>query len=351
MKVLIVSLYFPPPADQRPAPAEVRSDLPPRLRGPCARSARPQVGARDRTLRAPKGVSSTVRATSARAPGSRSRSCTTPGLDRLRRTATITLRRLPPPYASVRWNLTAITVALAVARREQYRLSSHDLAAGSVHFVGWRCRPLLRPAGGGPPRPRSSGTRTAGGSSAGRRPARKVVARRADDVVAASSGIAAEMRRLVPGLDVRVVENAATSMSSRVSPTGAADVQSHPYGQLLRAPEPPAVPRSAQERGRGRPVRFVGGLPSATANGSRKTISVEQWKSCRLFRANSARAPADSESLLLLIPEAEGRGRSVLTAKIFEYLAAERPILAVVPPDGEAARLIRDTTRGSSSLL
>ena len=31
---------------------------------------------------------------------------------------------------------------------------------------------------------------------------------------------------------------------------------------------------------------------------------------------------------------------------MFEYLAAERPILAVVPPDGAAAALIRETGAG-----
>src|SRR5262249_28275141 len=54
----------------------------------------------------------------------------------------------------------------------------------------------------------------------------------------------------------------------------------------------------------------------------------------------------DSEALLLLIPEAEGRGRAVLSGKVFEYLAAERPILAAVPTDGEAARLLRETGAG-----
>ena len=50
--------------------------------------------------------------------------------------------------------------------------------------------------------------------------------------------------------------------------------------------------------------------------------------------------------LLLLIPDAGGRGRGVLSGKVFEYLAAERPIMAVVPPDGAAAKLIRDTGAG-----
>ena len=54
----------------------------------------------------------------------------------------------------------------------------------------------------------------------------------------------------------------------------------------------------------------------------------------------------DSEALLLLIPEADGRGRGVLSGKVFEYLAAERPILALVPPDGAAAELLRETGAG-----
>ena len=54
----------------------------------------------------------------------------------------------------------------------------------------------------------------------------------------------------------------------------------------------------------------------------------------------------DSEALLLLIPDAGGRGKGVLSGKVFEYLAAERPILAAVPPDGAAADLIRETGAG-----
>ena len=50
--------------------------------------------------------------------------------------------------------------------------------------------------------------------------------------------------------------------------------------------------------------------------------------------------------MLLLIPDAAGRGKGVLSGKVFEYLAAERPILAAVPPDGAAADLIRDTGAG-----
>ena len=47
-------------------------------------------------------------------------------------------------------------------------------------------------------------------------------------------------------------------------------------------------------------------------------------------------------------PSGGGRGRrGVVTAKIFEYLAAGRPILAAVPSDGEAAAIVRDTNAGT----
>jgi glycosyltransferase involved in cell wall biosynthesis len=50
--------------------------------------------------------------------------------------------------------------------------------------------------------------------------------------------------------------------------------------------------------------------------------------------------------LLLLVPDAGGRGKGVLSGKVFEYIAAGRPILAVVPPDGAAAELVRETGSG-----
>ena len=53
-----------------------------------------------------------------------------------------------------------------------------------------------------------------------------------------------------------------------------------------------------------------------------------------------------ADVLLLLIPRAGGRGLSVLSGKVYEYLAAERPVLALVPPEGAAADLLRDDRLG-----
>jgi glycosyltransferase involved in cell wall biosynthesis len=50
-----------------------------------------------------------------------------------------------------------------------------------------------------------------------------------------------------------------------------------------------------------------------------------------------------ADALLLLIPRAGGLGLSVLSGKLFEYLAAERPVLALVPPEGIAGALLRST--------
>ena len=50
-----------------------------------------------------------------------------------------------------------------------------------------------------------------------------------------------------------------------------------------------------------------------------------------------------ADVLLLLVPRAGGRGLSVLSGKVYEYLASERPVLALVPPEGAAADLLRAT--------
>jgi glycosyltransferase involved in cell wall biosynthesis len=94
-------------------------------------------------------------------------------------------------------------------------------------------------------------------------------------------------------------------------------------------------------------ARFVGDFRAADREWA-ETLELGDRLELHEFgsRRRALELQRDSEALLLLIPEADGRGKGVLSGKVFEYLAAERPILAAVPPDGAAAALIRETGAG-----
>lgn len=57
-------------------------------------------------------------------------------------------------------------------------------------------------------------------------------------------------------------------------------------------------------------------------------------------------AQSASALLLLILEQSRPRMECAIPGKTFEYLAAHKPILALVPPDGEAANLIRETGAG-----
>jgi hypothetical protein len=53
-----------------------------------------------------------------------------------------------------------------------------------------------------------------------------------------------------------------------------------------------------------------------------------------------------NSSILLFVLNGEGASPGHITGKLFEYLAARRPILGIVSPDFEAARIIQETGAG-----
>ncbi|WP_439129400.1 glycosyltransferase family 4 protein [Polaribacter sp.] len=55
-----------------------------------------------------------------------------------------------------------------------------------------------------------------------------------------------------------------------------------------------------------------------------------------------------AQVLLLLIPNVE-HNKGILTGKLFEYLTAKRPILAIGPEDGDLATILKETKAGSIS--
>src|SRR5690349_21623353 len=177
----------------------------------------------------------------------------------------------------------------------------------------------------------------------------KLVASQANAIVAVSDAIAEEMDALEPKGKVATIANGCDfddfaglehHASDRLRITHAG----HFHGK--RDPKP--FLRALADSGLDDVVvRFAGDFRAADREyaeslGLGDRIELLGYVS----RRRSLELQRDSDVLLLLIPQAGGRGLGVVTGKIFEYLAAERPILAGVPPDGAAAQLVRDTGAG-----
>ncbi len=175
-----------------------------------------------------------------------------------------------------------------------------------------------------------------------------MVAKRADAVVAVSEPIAEEVRGLAPAGRVLTIANGCDYEDFQ----GLEYIPGERFrithtGSFIGRRSPRPFLTALAESGLNVVARFVGDFRAADSEwaeqlGLGDRLELHPYTSHR----ESLQLQRDSEALLLLIPEAEGRGRAVLSGKVFEYLAAERPILAAVPPDGEAARLLRETGAG-----
>jgi glycosyltransferase involved in cell wall biosynthesis len=277
------------------------------------------------------------------------------GLGRALVQAQVTARRLLLPDASVTWNLTAIPTAIRIVRREGIDAVITTSPPGSIHFVGAAVQKAtgarwladLRDPLVANPQRRSDTTATRVRQAANEQLAR-LVARRANAVSCVSEAIADEVRGLEPRGIVRTISNGCDfddfagleyrpAERFRITHAGSffGKRDPRPFLQALHDSELEAV------------VRFVGDFRSsdrewAEALGLGERLQLIDYAP----RGESLRLQRDSEALLLLVPDAGGRGRGVLSGKVFEYLAAGRPILAVVPPDGAAADLIRETDAG-----
>jgi hypothetical protein len=71
----------------------------------------------------------------------------------------------------------------------------------------------------------------------------------------------------------------------------------------------------------------------------------EGWIECPgvVGYAESVREMEAADALLLLVEKGEGAD-GIMTGKVFVYLATLRPVLALVPPGGVAAELLRRAT-------
>ena len=277
------------------------------------------------------------------------------GLARAGRKTALAFRRGLVPDENVTWNLTAIPAAIRIVRREQIDVVITTSPPTSVHLVGAAVRRAtaarwiadLRDSIVANPHRRTESALVRAKERTGQSVARRV-ARSADAVVAVSEPIADELRTLgarrvetIPnGCDFEDFAGLEYRPSERLRLTHTGSF----FGRRSPRPILEALAGSDVDAS----LRFVGDFRAAdrewAANlGLEDRLELHPY----LPRKHVLAMQKDSEALLLLIPESGGRGRGVLSAKVFEYLAAERPILAAVPPDGAAADLIRETGTGT----
>jgi glycosyltransferase involved in cell wall biosynthesis len=277
------------------------------------------------------------------------------GLERAGRKTALAFRRGLVPDENVTWNLTAIPAAIRIVRREQIDVVITTSPPTSVHLIGAAVRRAtgarwiadLRDSIVANPHRRTESALVRAKERTGQSVARRV-ARSADAVVAVSDPIADELRALGAGR-VQTIPNGCDfedfagleyrpSERLRITHTGSF------FGRRSPRPILEALAGSDVDLS----LRFVGDFRAADREwaaglGLDDRLELHPY----LPRREVLAMQKDSEALLLLIPESGGRGRGVLSAKVFEYLAAERPILAAVPPDGAAADLIRETGTGT----
>ena len=268
------------------------------------------------------------------------------GPARLGLQAQLFLRGLLVPDASVVWAARAVPSAVRLVRREGIDVVVTTSPPGSVNLVGAAVRRLTRARWVADLRDSIASHPQRRRQIRGERLLARHVARHADAVVTASDAIAAEMQALGPprrlemianGCDFEDFEGLEYRPGDRLRVTHAGTF----FGRRDPRPFLEALAKADGDV----TARFVGGFPReyreyAQRLGLADRIEVVSHRS----RPEVLALQRDSDALLLLIPENE---RGVLSAKVFEYLAAERPILAVVPPEGEAAALIRGTGAGT----
>jgi glycosyltransferase involved in cell wall biosynthesis len=277
------------------------------------------------------------------------------GLDRISRQARLAGRRFLLPDENVSWNLTAIPAAVRIVRREGIDVVLSTSPPSSVHLIGAAAKRAtgvrwvadLRDSIVAHPHRRAErlAVRT---KERGEAAVARLVARNADAIVAVSDAIAEETRGLDPKGPVVTIANGSDFDDFAGLPyeRGERFRITH-TGSFFGKRDPRPFLTALADSGLDVTARFVGDFRTADREWAEELGLGDRLELHPYVpRRRSLELQRDSEALLLLIPEAGGRGKGVLSGKVFEYLAAERPILASVPPDGAAAELIEETGAG-----
>jgi glycosyltransferase involved in cell wall biosynthesis len=265
-------------------------------------------------------------------------------------------RRLLLPDENVPWNATAIPKAISIARSEGIDVVLTTSPPGSVHLIGAAVQKATGAKWVADLRDSIALHAHRSADGIGQRAKQKaragvahLVARNADAIVCAADSIAVETRGLEPkGRVVTIANGCDFDDFAGIEYVRGDRFRLTHAGSFFGKRDPKPFLRALAESGlQDVTVRFVGDFRPGDREFMESLGIADRVELIDYVpRRESLRLQRDSDALLLLIPEAGGRGRGVLSGKVFEYLAAERPILAVVPEDGAAADLIRETDAG-----
>ncbi|MGZ4318382.1 MAG: glycosyltransferase family 4 protein [Gaiellaceae bacterium] len=270
--------------------------------------------------------------------------------------AKLAYRRALLPDASVTWLPTAVPAAVRLVKREAIDAMITTSPPNSMNLIGAAVKRLtgipwvadLRDSVVGNADVRFD-SRAVQAKEKALQQVVRLIARSADAVVAVSEPIADEVRAFDPVGEVRVIPNGCdfddfagleyrSGERFRFTHTGSF------FGKRDPRPFLSALAASGLDDV---VARFAGDFKAADREWVEELGLGDRLELLHYLPHREAlELQRDSEANLLLLPEAAGRGKVVPSGKIFEYLAAERPILAAVPTDGAAADLVRETGAG-----
>jgi glycosyltransferase involved in cell wall biosynthesis len=359
MKVLLVTMYYPPAGGggvQRPL--KLATHLPSLgIETHVLAPDDPKWLHRDEELRPPTQAfvhRARYLGPKARLPSEELRGLT--GVDLALAHARLAGRRLLLPDASVTWAPTAIPAAVRIVRNEGIDAVVTTSPPLSMNLIGASVKKLTGV-------PWLADQRDSLVQNADRRFERKtvqakekalervvrLVANNADGIVAVSDAIADELRGFDPSGPVRVIPNGCDFDDfAGLEYTPGDRFRITHTGSFFGKRNPRAFLSALASSGLDDVVaRFVGDFRSVDREWVKELELGDRLELLDyLPHRRALELQRDSEANLLLLPEAAGRGKVVPSGKIFEYLAAERPILAAVPTDGVAAKLVRETGAG-----
>jgi glycosyltransferase involved in cell wall biosynthesis len=251
------------------------------------------------------------------------------GTRRLARKAAFLPRRLLLPDETVLWLPRALPAARRIVREQGIDvvittsppLSVHLIGASLKRRLGVRWIADLRDSMVAKP-DRHFERRLVRIKERSQRHVARLVASRADAIATVTPSIVAEMRGLGASCEIALISNGADFDDFAGVP--------HEPGSSFR------ISHTGNFFGKRDPRPFLNALAHVIAPIRAGFIGD--------FRASDRERNADV--LLLLIPDRGARSRGVASGKLYEYLAARRPILALAPSDGVAAGLIRDAGAG-----